>query len=191
MSLDNMTQDIFNDSMHNYGQAGRDLAQAGEGLWNVVQGVWDAGTGAFGAAGRAIWGTVELGGAALTFLPELAIDGINGAVDDAIDNAVEARVSPQCRVDSEGRVTAESVGAVAGAAAARGAQRGAERSSNSYTVQAGDSLWRIAANDYRQNHGGEVDNRAVVAMVEQLKARYGETIHPGMEIIIPRDRQGA
>ncbi len=185
--MEEFTGAVFNDSMHNYRRAGDDLAQTGMGLWHAVEGLWEAGTGLVGTVGRTIGGTAELAAAGITFLPELVIDGAGMAIDGAIDAAVASRVAPECRVDSADRADARSVGQTVGAAAARAA----ERSSDSYTVQAGDSLWKIAADRYRDAHGGQVDNRAVLATVQELKSRYGEVIHPGMEISFRRDRQGA
>lgn len=183
--MEEVTGAIFNDSMRNYKRAGDDLAQTGMGLWHAVEGLWEAGTGLVGTVGRTLGATGELAVAGVTVLPELVIDGIGMAADSAIDSAVASRVAPECRVDSADRADARSVGQAVGAAAARAAER------DNYTVQAGDSLWKIASDRYRDAHGGQVDNRAIIATVEQLKSRYGEVIHPGQEISFRRDRQGA
>lgn len=53
----------------------------------------------------------------------------------------------------------------------------------SYRVEAGDTLWEIAATVT----GPEQDLRRVVSEIRRLNALEGATIHPGQVILIPGD----
>ncbi len=56
---------------------------------------------------------------------------------------------------------------------------------HNYTVQAGDTLWSIAANFNRTHYNQEKDVRKIIYTIRKMNDLEGNTIYTGQELSLP------
>ena len=108
---------------------------------------------------------------------DASANGTNGANGASGTVPAVGEQPPLTRGDDSGAV----LGANAGTAANRGAAS-AVKTTRSYTVKAGDSLWRIADRTY-----GRKNAERMVRAIQDANPGLGDALKPGQRLVLPAD----